>query len=37
MLQKPFIKRFKEKETFDSEKGRQLPDEFVSFLRLSSG
>ena len=28
----PFINGFEEKETFYSENGRQLPDEFVSFL-----
>ena len=27
----PFINEFKNKETFYSEKGRQFPDEFVSF------
>ena len=43
--QEPFINKFKEKETFYSEKERQFPDEFVLFLlflfsnleRFSSG
>ena len=32
-IKKPFINGFKDKETFYSEKGRQLPDEF--FLSFS--
>ena len=29
-MQKPFINEFKEKDTFYSKRGRQIPDEFAS-------